>query len=90
MFHIFAQISNLKSALERKDAELEQLKSGNARAFVENQKPRTVSPFRVLRHHGTNGGTKPESCQRPLDDAKTLEVGMTTFCVFMLIYKFGH
>ncbi|XP_022139575.1 kinesin-like protein KIN-14F isoform X2 [Momordica charantia] len=67
------EISNLKSALERKDAELEQLKSGNARAFVENQKPRTVSPFRVLRHHGTNGGTKPESCQRPLDDAKTLE-----------------
>ncbi|XP_022936029.1 kinesin-like protein KIN-14F isoform X1 [Cucurbita moschata] len=66
------EISNLKSALERKDAELEQLKSGNARAFVENPKPRAASPFRVLRH-GTNGGAKPENCQRPLDEAKTLE-----------------
>ncbi|XP_038896898.1 kinesin-like protein KIN-14F [Benincasa hispida] len=67
------EISNLKSALGRKDAELEQLKSGNARAFVEIQKPRAGSPFRVLRH-GTNGsGAKPENCQRPLDDAKTLE-----------------
>ncbi|CAK9308633.1 unnamed protein product [Citrullus colocynthis] len=66
------EISNLKSALERKDAELEQLKSGNARAFVEIQKPRAASPFRVLRH-GTNGGAKSENCQRPLDDAKTLE-----------------
>ena len=73
MLHIHFQISNLKSALETKDAELEQLKCGNARAFVENPKPRAASPFRVLRH-GTNGGAKPENCQRPLDEAKTLEV----------------
>ncbi|KAL0560838.1 hypothetical protein IC582_001252 [Cucumis melo] len=66
------EISNLKLTLERKDAELEQLKSGSARAFVEIQKPRAASPFRVLRH-GTNGGAKPENCQRPLDDAKTFE-----------------
>ncbi|TYK23177.1 kinesin KP1 [Cucumis melo var. makuwa] len=67
------EISNLKLTLERKDAELEQLKSGSARAFVEIQKPRAASPFRVLRH-GTNGGAKPENCQRPLDDAKTFEL----------------
>ncbi|XP_022940572.1 kinesin-like protein KIN-14F [Cucurbita moschata] len=66
------EISNLKSALERKDTELEQLKGGNARALGHNQKPRTASPFRVLRH-GTNGGAKPEHSQRPLDDTKTLK-----------------
>ncbi|KAG6607732.1 Kinesin-like protein KIN-14F, partial [Cucurbita argyrosperma subsp. sororia] len=66
------EISNLKSALERKDTELEQLKGGNARALGHNQKPRTASPLRVLRH-GTNGGAKPEHSQRPLDDTKTLK-----------------
>ncbi|KAG5053478.1 hypothetical protein JHK87_005676 [Glycine soja] len=40
------EISNIKSALERKETELQQWKAGNARNAIESQKaPRAVSPF---------------------------------------------
>jgi kinesin family protein C2/C3 len=54
-------------ALERRETELEQWKSGNARNVVESQKPRAVSPFRLPKY-GTSGSTKPENSQRSIDD----------------------
>ncbi|KAI4307822.1 hypothetical protein L6164_030961 [Bauhinia variegata] len=61
------EISNLKLALERKETELEQWKSGNARSTTESQKPRAVSPFRLPKY-GNNAGVKPENSQRSIDD----------------------
>lgn len=60
-------ISNLKLALERKEAELEQWRAGNARNIVESHKPRAVSPFRLPKI-GVNASVKSESCQRLTDD----------------------
>jgi kinesin family protein C2/C3 len=54
-------------ALERRETELEQWKSGNARNVVESQKPRAISPFRLPKY-GTSGSTKPENSQRSIDD----------------------
>ncbi|KAM1115023.1 hypothetical protein TB2_038153 [Malus domestica] len=65
------EISNLKLALERKEAELEQFK-GAAQNVMESHKSRAVSPFRVPRN-GTGNGSKPENCQRPLDGTKISE-----------------
>ncbi|CAJ2633668.1 unnamed protein product [Trifolium pratense] len=61
------EISNIKLALERKDTELEQWKSGNARNAADSQKPRAVSPFRLPKY-GNSGGMKPENSQRSIDD----------------------
>lgn len=61
------QISNIKLALERKETEMEQLKSGNARTATESQKSRAVSPFRLPKYN-TSGGIKPEISQRSVDD----------------------
>ncbi|KAK2378199.1 kinesin protein KIN-14F [Trifolium repens] len=61
------EISNIKLALERRETELEQWKSGNARNVVESQKPRAISPFRLPKY-GTSGSTKPENSQRSIDD----------------------
>ncbi|TKY57436.1 Kinesin KP1 [Spatholobus suberectus] len=73
------EISNIKSALERKETELQQWKAGNARSAIESQKvPRAVSPFRLPKN-GTSDSMKPENCQRPMDDrsseAKTCSSG---------------
>ncbi|PQQ20343.1 hypothetical protein Pyn_16917 [Prunus yedoensis var. nudiflora] len=65
------EISNLKLALERKEAELEQVKGGS-RNTTDSQKPRAVSPFRLPRN-GINNISRPETCQRPLDDTKISE-----------------
>ncbi|KAL6275368.1 hypothetical protein ACE6H2_018969 [Prunus campanulata] len=65
------EISNLKLALERKEAELEQVKGGS-RNTIDSQKPRAVSPFRLPRN-GINNISRPETCQRPLDDTKISE-----------------
>jgi kinesin family protein C2/C3 len=54
-------------ALERKETELEQWKSGNARNAMESQKPRAASPFRMPKY-GTTGSVKPENSQRSIDD----------------------
>ena len=70
---IDAQISDLKLALERKEAELHQIKGGTRNA-VDPQKSRAVSPYRLPR-----GINKQETCQRPLDDAKIYEV----ICTYM-------
>ncbi|MCD7450556.1 hypothetical protein HAX54_007209 [Datura stramonium] len=56
------EISNLKQVLEKKEAELELLKSG---ANVRGQ----ASPLRTIRHIG-NGSLKTEANQRPLDDTR--------------------
>ncbi|OIT00563.1 kinesin kp1 [Nicotiana attenuata] len=56
------EISNLKQVLEKKEAELEHLKSGaNARG--------QASPLRMMRHNG-NASLKTEANQRPLDDTR--------------------
>ncbi|OWM71316.1 hypothetical protein CDL15_Pgr011444 [Punica granatum] len=67
------EISNLKLALERKEAELEQAKAGTARSAMEQQKARAVSPFRLPKY-SSNGSLKPENGQRPIDDAKSSEL----------------
>jgi len=54
-------------ALERKEAELDQWKAGNARNAIDSQKPRAVSPFQLPKY-GTNGNTKHETGQRLMDD----------------------
>lgn len=69
----------MKSALERKETELQQWKSGNARNPTESQKaPRAVSPFRLPKN-GTSDSMKPENYQRHMDDrsseAKTCSSG---------------
>ncbi|XP_059285247.1 kinesin-like protein KIN-14F [Lycium ferocissimum] len=56
------EISNLKQVLEKKEAELELLKSG---ANVRGQ----ASPLRSMRHIG-NASLKTEANQRPLDDSR--------------------
>nr|XP_015880560.2 kinesin-like protein KIN-14F [Ziziphus jujuba var. spinosa] len=59
------EISNLKLALEKKEAELEH-KGGSTKSTIDSQKARAVSPFRIPR-------LKPETSQRPLDDTKISE-----------------
>ncbi|XP_058742809.1 kinesin-like protein KIN-14F isoform X2 [Vicia villosa] len=61
------EISNIKLALERKETEMEQLKSGTARNATESQKSRAVSPFRLPKY-STSGSMKPEISQRSIDD----------------------
>ncbi|KAK4715035.1 hypothetical protein R3W88_020942 [Solanum pinnatisectum] len=56
------EISNLKQVLEKKEAELELLKSG---VSVRGQ----ASPLRTMRHIG-NGSLKTGANQRPLDDIR--------------------
>ncbi|KAJ6297684.1 hypothetical protein OIU76_018904 [Salix suchowensis] len=66
-------ISNLKQTLERKEAEIEQIKGGSTRSTAESQRTRAVSPFSVPRY-GTNASFKPETSQRSNDDTKSLEI----------------
>ncbi|XP_068339409.1 kinesin-like protein KIN-14F [Pyrus communis] len=65
------EISNLKLALERKEAELGQFKGATQNA-MDSHKSRAVSPFRVPRNR-TGNSSKPENCQRPLDGTKISE-----------------
>ncbi|KAA8527097.1 hypothetical protein F0562_008674 [Nyssa sinensis] len=67
------EMSNLKLALERKEAELEQLKSGNTRCTIESQRPQTVSPLHMSKY-GISTSLKPEINQRCIDDARVSEV----------------
>ncbi|XP_062078987.1 kinesin-like protein KIN-14F [Humulus lupulus] len=67
------EVSSLKQALERKEAELEQYKAGTMKTVIESQKARTVSPFRLPRYGLNNTNVKPESSQRPFDDTKISE-----------------
>ncbi|KAJ4725383.1 Kinesin-like protein [Melia azedarach] len=66
------EISNLKQTLEKKEAELEQLRGGNARITTESQKARAVSPFHVPRY-GISASLKPGMNQQPNDDSRNLE-----------------
>ncbi|XP_076943388.1 kinesin-like protein KIN-14F isoform X2 [Bidens hawaiensis] len=59
------EISNMKLLLEKKEAELEQLRSGNAR--------RAVSPVHMPRFYHTNN-LRPENSQSFVDDNKLPEV----------------
>ncbi|XP_059662357.1 kinesin-like protein KIN-14F [Cornus florida] len=66
------EISNLKLSLERKEAELEQLRS--CRGIIELQRPQTVSPLQMSRS-GIIASLKPETSQRPIaDDTRSSEV----------------
>ncbi|KAK9941143.1 hypothetical protein M0R45_017769 [Rubus argutus] len=64
------EISDLKLALERKEAELNQIKGGT-RNTIDSQKSRAVSPFRIPR--GISNSSKNETSQRPMDDTKISE-----------------
>ncbi|XP_022716667.1 kinesin-like protein KIN-14F [Durio zibethinus] len=66
------EISNLKLALEKKEAEVEQLKGGNVRSMNESQRGRAVSPFHIPRY-GMSNSIKPEISQRPGDDNRISE-----------------
>ncbi|XWS09608.1 hypothetical protein CRYUN_Cryun39dG0004200 [Craigia yunnanensis] len=66
------EISNLKLALEKKEAEVEQLKVGNVRSMTESQRGRAVSPFHIPRY-GMSTSIKPETSQRPGDDNRISE-----------------
>ncbi|XP_077237543.1 kinesin-like protein 1 [Tasmannia lanceolata] len=68
------EISNLKLALERKEAEVEQLKGVSiCRNGQEAQKTRTLSPLHLPRY-GLSANLKTEISQRPIDDTRTIEV----------------
>lgn len=60
------EISSLKSALEKKEAELEQVRAGSIRATTECQKARAVSPFYIPR-------TKAETSQQPNESMRNYE-----------------
>ncbi|XP_060972774.1 kinesin-like protein KIN-14F [Cannabis sativa] len=68
------EVSNLKQALEKKEAELEQYKNGTLKPAMDSQKARAVSPFRLPRY-GLNNNTnlKTEISQRPFDETKISE-----------------
>ncbi|KAL9382883.1 hypothetical protein Peur_023206 [Populus x canadensis] len=66
------EISNLKEALERKEAEIEQIKGGSTRSTAESQRTRAVSPFYVPRY-GTSANSKPETSHRSIDDSRSSE-----------------
>lgn len=76
---ISVQISDLKLALERKEAELNQIKGGT-RNTIDSQKSRAVSPFHIPR--GISNSSKNETSQRPLDDTKISEVS----CIYPLSF----
>lgn len=59
--------------LERKEAELEQVKVGNTRTTAESQRARPVSPFYMPRY-GANANLKPETCRRENDEVRSSEV----------------
>ncbi|XP_058112865.1 kinesin-like protein KIN-14F [Magnolia sinica] len=68
------EISNLKLSLEKKEAEIEQLKGGVVgRIGHEAQKMRAISPLHVQRY-GISASLKSELNQRPVDDTKNIEV----------------
>ncbi|KAJ6887430.1 kinesin-like protein KIN-14F [Populus alba x Populus x berolinensis] len=66
------ELSNLKEALERKEAEIEQIKGGSTRSTAESQRTRAVSPFYVPRF-GASANLKPETSHRPIDDTRSSE-----------------
>ncbi|KAK9152324.1 hypothetical protein Syun_010633 [Stephania yunnanensis] len=67
------EISNLKSALERKEAELEQIRSARVQTGPDLHKSRAVSPMHIPRL-GLNASLKSEITQRPTIDFRSNEV----------------
>ncbi|KAL5972404.1 hypothetical protein ACLOJK_041658 [Asimina triloba] len=68
------EISNLKLAMEKKEADTEQVKAGAVnRTGQEAQRMRAVSPLYVQRY-GVSASLRPEMSQRPVDDGKNSEV----------------
>lgn len=64
----------MKLALERKEAEMKQLKSGSiCRTVQDVQKMKAVSPLH-LKRYGATTNLKPEIIQHPMDDIKSIEV----------------
>ncbi|XAR67332.1 Minus-end-directed kinesin ATPase [Bertholletia excelsa] len=66
------EISNLKLTLEKKEAELEQLKSCSSRITIESQRIRPASPLNMSRY-GISASLKPEFSHRPVDDMRNSE-----------------
>ncbi|EFH51941.1 hypothetical protein ARALYDRAFT_484877 [Arabidopsis lyrata subsp. lyrata] len=66
------EISSLKSAMEKKEAELEQLRSGSIRNTTESQRARAVSPFHLPRN-GNGAGTKAEASPQPNESTRSYE-----------------
>ncbi|XP_052207437.1 kinesin-like protein KIN-14F [Diospyros lotus] len=66
------EISNLKLTLERKEAELDQLKSNTTRT-IECQRARAASPLHMPKY-SINGSLKPEAPHRSVDDTRISEV----------------
>lgn len=64
------EISNLKLNLERKEAELEQLKSTSARGTAESQRARAVSPM-LGQKYNASASLKPEIFRHPVDDTRS-------------------
>ncbi|KAK9156423.1 hypothetical protein Sjap_003903 [Stephania japonica] len=67
------EISNLKSALERKEAELEQIRSARVQTGPDLLKSRAVSPIHIPRI-GLNASLKSEITLRPAIDPRSIEV----------------
>ncbi|KAL6973875.1 Kinesin-like protein KIN-14F, partial [Sarracenia purpurea var. burkii] len=69
------EIRELKEelALERKEAELEQLRSGNTHSTIESQRSRTVSPLHIPKY-GIGASLKGDFSQHPVDDNRSSEV----------------
>lgn len=59
--------------MEKKEAELEQLRSGSTWTTTECQRARAVSPFHLPRN-GTGAGTKAEASPQPNDSTRSYEV----------------
>ncbi|CAH2065443.1 unnamed protein product [Thlaspi arvense] len=62
------EISSLKSALEKKETELEQLRVSSIRNTTESQKARAVSPFHISR-------TKAEASSQPSYENRSCSTG---------------
>ncbi|XAR67335.1 Minus-end-directed kinesin ATPase [Bertholletia excelsa] len=67
-----SEISNLKLNLEKKEAELEQLKSCSSRLTMESQRIRPASPLNMSRY-GISASLKPDFSHRPVDDMRSSE-----------------
>ncbi|ESQ37545.1 hypothetical protein EUTSA_v10002379mg [Eutrema salsugineum] len=64
------EISSLKLALEKKEAELEKLRAGNIRNTNDCQRARAVSPFHLPKY-GNGAGTKSEASPQPNDNNRS-------------------
>ena len=70
--------------MEKKEAELEQLRSGSIRNTTECQRARAVSPFHLPRT-GNGAGTKAEASPHQNDGTRSYEVNHSETRFFFFI-----